>query len=223
MKIGIITVRDRTYHPNRRLGEAAKRRGHHAFLIHPYRVWPALGSRGAGLTRHPERRNPDVVLPRQGATIGDGCLPLIRQFSLMGIPVVNTLEAVLRAKHQFLTLQALKAVAELPGVLELQQGRKEVRVSRPVHEYIAEIIEQTRTHPGLRYGASPRGSLGLMRAGQALAVLRGRNYVLPDDIKYLVLPVLGHRIILKEEELLRGEKAETILTQIAQQVSVPAS
>lgn len=120
-------------------------------------------------------------------------------------------------------LQILEAVAELPGVMELQQGRKEIGVSRPVHEYIAEIIEQTRTHPSLRYGASPRGSLGLMRAGQALALLRGRDYVLPDDIKYLVLPVLGHRIILKEEELLRGEKPESILTHIVQQVSVPAS
>lgn len=109
MKIGIITVRDRTYHPNQRLGEAAKRRGHHVSLIHPYQVWPALGLGGAGLTRHPEWRNPDVVLPRQGATIGDGCLPLIRQFGLMGIPVVNTLEAVLQAKHQFFTLQVLKA------------------------------------------------------------------------------------------------------------------
>ena len=120
-------------------------------------------------------------------------------------------------------IQTLMAVAELPAVQELQQGRKGIRVSRPVHEYIAEIIGQTRTHPALRYGASPRGSLGLMRAGQALALLRDRDYVLPDDIKYLVLPVLGHRIILKEEEILRGEKPENILTHIVQQVSVPTT
>lgn len=120
-------------------------------------------------------------------------------------------------------IQTLMAVAELPAVQELQRGRQEIRVSRPVHEYIAEVIGQTRCHPSLRYGASPRGSLGLMRAGQALALLRGRDYVLPDDIKYLILPVLGHRIILKEEEILRGEKPENILTHIVQQVSVPTT
>ncbi|MBW1804062.1 MAG: MoxR family ATPase, partial [Deltaproteobacteria bacterium] len=118
-------------------------------------------------------------------------------------------------------LQNLEAVVALPEITDLQKGRKEILVSRPVYEYIAEIIGRTRTHPSLRFGASPRGSLGLMRAGQALAALRGRDYVLPDDIKYLVLPVLGHRIILKEEELLRGEKPEKILNNIVQQIPVP--
>jgi len=120
-------------------------------------------------------------------------------------------------------LRELGAVAALSEVAELQQASKEIRVSRPVHEYIAEITGQTRTHPSLRFGSSPRGSMGLMRAGQALAALRGRGYVLPDDIKYLVLPVLGHRIILKEEELLRGEKPESILNSIMEQIPVPTS
>jgi len=73
-----------------------------------------------------------------------------------------------------------------------------------VREYIADIVRVTRNNNSLRFGASPRGSLGLMRTGQALAALKGRDYVLPDDIKYLVGPVLAHRLILKEEERLRG-------------------
>ncbi|HUL20496.1 MAG TPA: hypothetical protein VLZ10_03520, partial [Thermodesulfobacteriota bacterium] len=73
-----------------------------------------------------------------------------------------------------------------------------------------------------RLGASPRASLNLMRAGQARAVLNDRNYVLPDDIKSLAVPVLSHRLILKEEERLRGETAEHLMEQIIHQTPVPA-
>ena len=81
----------------------------------------------------------------------------------------------------------------------------------------------TRANPLLRLGASPRGSLGLMRSGQALAALRGREYVLPDDIKYLAVPVLAHRLILKEEERLRGTSQEDVVKQIMGRISVPVA
>jgi MoxR-like ATPase len=74
----------------------------------------------------------------------------------------------------------------------------------------------------LRLGASPRGSLGLMRAGQALAALHDRDYVLPDDVKSLAIPVLAHRLILKEEERLRGEIQEHLLEEIVDRIPVPA-
>jgi len=82
-------------------------------------------------------------------------------------------------------------------------------------------VNAKRQNPALRLGASPRGSLGLMRAGQALAALRGRNYVLPDDIKYLAVPVLAHRLILKEEERLRGSTREGVVKEIMERVPVP--
>ena len=90
-------------------------------------------------------------------------------------------------------------------------------------DYIADIVRATRDHPAIRYGASPRGSLGLMRAAQALATLRGREYILPDEIKYLAGPVLTHRLILKEEERLQGESADRIIEELIGRIPVPAA
>ena len=120
----------------------------------------------------------------------------------------------------------LEPVANPAQVVELQQARKGILVSPLVKEYVADIVRRTRSNPSLRLGASPRGSLGLMRAGQALAALRGREYVLPDDIKYLAVPVLAHRLILKEEERMRGETrgetAKRFVEETLSQIPVPA-
>lgn len=107
MNIGIITVRGHNYHPNRRLREAAAEQGHRITLVHPYRVWPGLEDGKLSLVGLPDMAYLDVVLPRQGATVGDSCLALIRHFSLMGIPVVNDLDSIRLTKNKFLTLQAL--------------------------------------------------------------------------------------------------------------------
>ena len=118
-------------------------------------------------------------------------------------------------------LLQLAPVASPEQILALQQSRKNIRISHPVLQYITDIVRSTRGHSSLRLGASPRGSLGLMRAGQALAAIRGRDYVLPDDIKSLTVPVLAHRLILTEEERLRGETPAHFLQQILSRVPVP--
>ena len=117
---------------------------------------------------------------------------------------------------------SLESVANPEQLTEMRHARKEVRVSTPVKEYITDIVSTTRDSESLRFGASPRGSLGLMRAAQGLAALRGRDYVLPDDIKYLSRSVLAHRLILNEEEKLRGETPEHILDEIISRIPVPA-
>ncbi len=119
-------------------------------------------------------------------------------------------------------LLSLKAVVGLEEITALQSVRKKVRVSEPVREYISDIVRATRDHKAVRYGSSPRGSLGLMRAAQSLAAVRGREYVLPDDIKTLATPVLAHRLILKEEERLRGGTPEHFIEEILNRVEVPA-
>jgi len=118
-------------------------------------------------------------------------------------------------------LSDLNPVATPEAIHVLQQARKEIGVSLPVRRYITDIVQATRNNRALRFGASPRGALGLMRAGQALAALKGRSYVLPDDIKYLAEPVLAHRLILEEDELLRGNTQENVLNQILAAVPVP--
>ena len=115
----------------------------------------------------------------------------------------------------------LTPVATPDQVAEMQRACRQIGVSEPVKEYIVALVEHTRAHPAVRLGASPRGTLSLMRAGQALAVQRERDYVLPDDIKYLALPVLGHRVILQEAEQLRGTTSEQVIADIVKQVSIP--
>ena len=107
MNIGIITVRGSGYHPTRRLREAAVERGHQVTVVHPYQVWPRLISGKHRLVGRLGIESLDVVLPRQGATVGDSCLILLHHLNLMGIPLVNDLDAILLARNQFLTLMAL--------------------------------------------------------------------------------------------------------------------
>jgi MoxR-like ATPase len=116
---------------------------------------------------------------------------------------------------------ALGPVSEPEELAALQRLRRQVRVSAPIRRYITDIVTATRSHKDLRYGSSPRGSLGLMRAAQGLAALRGRDYVLPDDVKQLVIPVLAHRIILGEEAKLGRLSPEDILADIVAQTPVP--
>jgi MoxR-like ATPase len=118
-------------------------------------------------------------------------------------------------------LASLEPVANPDQIIHLQQMRKEIKISSPIREYITDIVAATRNNDSFRFGSSPRGSLGLMRASQGMAALKGRDYVLPDDIKQLVLPVLTHRIILNEEARLSGEAPEQIIVDIISSIPVP--
>ena len=90
-----------------------------------------------------------------------------------------------------------------------------------MEDYIIRLTRATREHASLELGASPRAMLALYNASQALAALRGRGFVTPDDIKYLVTPVLIHRIIPKSESRLRGYQAEATIQEIIDNVFVP--
>ena len=120
-------------------------------------------------------------------------------------------------------LQKLISVVTIEDVSQMQRDRRNIIISDPVRQYIVDIVRATRDHSAVQFGASPRGSLGLMRAGQALAALRGRDYTLPDDIKSLAIPALAHRLILKEQNRLRGENAKQILEGIIDRIPVPAA
>lgn len=116
---------------------------------------------------------------------------------------------------------SLKPVATPEQVFILQQQRKKVVVSEPVRDYITTIVQATRHHGMIKFGASPRGSMALMRSAQARAALKGRDFILPDDVKALVRPVLSHRLILNDNERLRGEKPDRILKDILDQTPIP--
>ena len=117
----------------------------------------------------------------------------------------------------------LEPVATPEDIIGLQTIRRSIRVSQPIREYIADIVQATRDDEAIQYGGSPRASLGLMRAGQALAALRGRNFVLPDDIKYLAHPVLTHRLILTENERLKGKSTDHFIEKLLKRIPVPVA
>ena len=119
-------------------------------------------------------------------------------------------------------LDDLPAVTDPEAVAELQGLVRTIHVSGPVKKYIAALVQSTRTHEAFRYGASPRGSLSLMRAAQASAALDGRDFVLPDDVKDLAGPVLLHRVILTEKARLRGESAEQHLASVIKNIEPPS-
>jgi MoxR-like ATPase len=174
--------------------------------------------------------HPFFVMATQNPIELEGTFPLpeaqLDRFLLkihLGYPDKDEETSILERFQEQDPLSNLEAVASPAQVADLQQARKKIRISKPVKEYITDIVGATRNDESLRFGSSPRGSLGLMRAGQALAALRGRDYVLPDDIKYLVRPVLAHRLILKDEERLRGKTAEDFLQEIISRIPVPAT
>jgi MoxR-like ATPase len=120
-------------------------------------------------------------------------------------------------------LDDLTAAAEPEAVAELQAGVRGIHVSDAVKRYIAALTAATRDHQAFQYGASPRGSLALMRAAQASAALDGRTFVLPDDVKDLARPVLIHRVILTEKARLRAESAADHLESVIDRVEPPAT
>jgi MoxR-like ATPase len=173
--------------------------------------------------------DPFFVIATQNPIELEGTFPLpeaqLDRFLLklrLGYPEKDEEISMLERFREKDPLKSLKAAANPEQITELQGARKKIRISHPVREYIADIVRATRKNKSLRFGASPRGSLGLMRSGQALAALRGRDFVLPDDIKHLVVPVLAHRLILTDEERLRGGTPEHLLEEILEQIPVPA-
>ena len=118
-------------------------------------------------------------------------------------------------------MEQLEAVSSAAEVLESQKAVQQIYVDPQLKEYIARVTHRTRSHADIGLGASSRGSLGLFRSSQARAALEGRDFVTPDDVKALALPVLGHRLILKPNAELRGLTAAKILTQILESEPVP--
>jgi MoxR-like ATPase len=108
-------------------------------------------------------------------------------------------------------------------LIPLQQLVWDVHVDESLHDYIIRLVTATRGHPDLALGGSPRASLALFKTAQALAALRGRDHVIPDDIKVLVLPTMTHRLIVRPEAELRGRTALSIIGEVVQNTSLEFS
>jgi MoxR-like ATPase len=117
-------------------------------------------------------------------------------------------------------LEALDEVLTVDELRELQSAVREIYVDPSVSDYIVRLVNATRTHPDVYLGASPRGSIALYRAGQAMAGLLGRDYVIPDDIKALVEPALAHRLIIKTSSSIHDVQAGQIVRELLDSTSI---
>ena len=118
-------------------------------------------------------------------------------------------------------LESIEPVLDGAAILALRDEVREVRVAEEVEAYLVALVRATREHPDLQLGASPRASVALYRATQAAAVLAGRSFVLPDDVKSLAGPVLAHRLVVDLDRSLRGASSESALASIVEDLPVP--
>jgi MoxR-like ATPase len=171
---------------------------------------------------------PFLVLATQNPIELEGTFPLpeaqLDRFLMrisIGYPTEREENDILLRYEQEDPLEDLQPVVDADNLLDMQEQVRRVQVEESVREYIVQVTRATREHEAVELGVSPRGTLGLYRTAQALASLRGRSFVIPDDVKELTLPVLGHRIIINPQIRLRGQRPEDILLNIVEAVPVP--
>ncbi len=174
---------------------------------------------------------PFVTLATQNPIESEGTYPLpdaqLDRFMMklsMGYPGRPIERAILvKRKQRGKDDHTLQAITTPEKLREMQLSLEKVRIDDSIIEYIVEIIYRTREDPRVKVGSSPRGAQSLFKLSRALAVLSGRDYVIPDDIKRLSIYTLRHRIILKPEPRIKGVKTEEIVSEILEQVEVPTT
>ena len=176
-----------------------------------------------GVTRKLPR--PFLVMATQNPIEFEGTFPLpeaqLDRFLMrlpIGYPTAEDEKTILNHLRREHPINHLKAVVTEDNLLDFQRAVWEVNVDNSILDYIVRLVTATRTHPDLVLGGSPRASLALYKTSQALAALRGRDYVIPDDIKYLAPVTLSHRIIIKPEAELRGRSTLQVLTELLNSV-----
>jgi MoxR-like ATPase len=170
---------------------------------------------------------PFMVLATQNPIELEGTFPLpeaqLDRFMLrlsIGYPSEEEEEAIILAGGSH-PLERLEPVVSADALLALRRPVEAVHVESDLRTYITRLVRSTRDHEAIDLGVSPRGSLALYRGAQAYAFIRGRTFVMPDDVKYLAPFVLGHRIIPSAEARLRGRTPEDIILDVTRRVPVP--
>jgi len=174
--------------------------------------------------------NPFMVMATQNPIEYEGTFPLPeaqldRFFVLikLGYPTLDEEIAIIEGQQQAHPIETLQAVTSAEEILELQKATREIYVDDLIKRYIVNIVETTRHHDDISLGASPRGSISLFRGAQALALIRGRDYALPDDVKALAVPVISHRLIVSAAARMRGVNASDVMASIVESVAVPGA
>ncbi|HET9920847.1 MAG TPA: MoxR family ATPase [Ktedonobacteraceae bacterium] len=174
--------------------------------------------------------DPFMVMATQNPIEYEGTFPLpeaqLDRFMMnisLGYPKATDEVNILNSQQHHHPLDDLMQIMTAEELVLIQQQVRTIHVDPSIREYIVAIANATRSHNNIYLGASPRGSLALFRASQALAAMHGRGYVIPDDVKLLARPTLAHRIIVSPAARVRGITALAILEEILQNVPVPGA
>lgn len=141
----------------------------------------------------------------------------------LGYPSLEQELAIVSSQEQAHPIDSLEEVVSAEQILEVQQTVKSVYVDDLIREYVVTLVDRSRTHPDAALGSSPRGSLALFRGAQALALIRGRDFALPDDVKELAEPMLSHRIIVSPAGRMRGVQSSDVVASLVEDVPVPGA
>jgi MoxR-like ATPase len=171
---------------------------------------------------------PFLVIATQNPIEFEGTFPLpeaqLDRFLLrvqMGYPDAGEEREIVLRQVQGMRPDRLQPVASAEDVAKAQQAVRTVHVDADLLRYIIDLVASTRTHSDIALGASPRASISLFMAAQALAAVRGRDYVLPDDIQYLAPYILTHRMMLKPESQLRGRTTVDVVREVLERRPLP--
>jgi MoxR-like ATPase len=174
--------------------------------------------------------SPFHVLATQNPIEYEGTFPLpeaqLDRFLLrinIGYPSPEEEVSIMENQQIIHPIEQISPVVEVSDVLMLQETVKKVYVDDFVKQYIVALVEATRRHPSIYLGASPRGSLALFRTAQAWALMSGRDYVLPDDIKALAEPALAHRSLVSSAGQSQGKDSRAFLAEILETTPVPGA
>ena len=173
---------------------------------------------------------PFVVIATQNPIEYEGTFPLpeaqLDRFLMrisLGYPSFAEEMSIIEQQEQVHPINELRSVATPEDIIDLQDACKHIYVDNTVREYIVSLIDATRNHENVSLGASPRASLGMFRAARGLAILRDRDYVIPDDIKELAYAVLAHRLILSPSARMRGLHTGQIISNLLESVPIPST
>ncbi len=171
---------------------------------------------------------PFFVLATQNPIEFQGTYPLpeaqMDRFLLqieMGYPTAEEEKEIVRRQFTEHPIEQIEGVVDLEQIKYLQEKTTEVNLNKELVTFITDIVRGTRLHPDVMLGASPRGSLALMQVSRAIALVRGRDFVMPDDIKGMAYYTLGHRIVLKTESQVEGRTKKKVIEEVLRSVSVP--
>ena len=171
---------------------------------------------------------PFIVLATQNPIEYEGTFPLpeaqLDRFLMrinLGYPSVEEELEIISEQEMAHPITVLESVTTPSGILEMQEAVNSIYVDSLIREYIVKLTESTRSHPEVYLVASPRASLGLFKTARALALIRERDYVIPDDVKFLAPTVLSHRIILAPSARMQGIRSMDIVDNLLSELAIP--